>query len=42
MNLPVYTKETLIEWADKIDNRLGPIPGPDADALARLLRARKG
>ena len=37
--LPVYTKETLIEWADKIDSRLGPIPGSDADALARLLRA---
>jgi len=37
--LPIYTKETLTEWADKIDNRLGPIPGSDADALARLLRA---
>lgn len=37
--LPVYTKETLAEWADKIDNRLGPIPGKDADAIARLLRA---
>jgi hypothetical protein len=30
---------TLIEWADKIDNRLGPISGRDADALALLLRA---
>lgn len=28
----------LIEWADKIDNRLGPISGRDADALAALLR----
>jgi hypothetical protein len=37
--LPIYTKETLTEWADKIDSRLGPIPGRDADALARLLRA---
>ena len=37
--LPVYTKETLVEWADKIDCRLGPISGRDADALARLLRA---
>lgn len=37
--LPVYTKETLVEWADKIDSRLGPISGRDADALARLLRA---
>lgn len=38
-SLPVYTKETLVEWADKIDGRLGPISGRDADALARLLRA---
>lgn len=37
--LPVYTKETLVEWADKIDRRLGPISGRDADTLARLLRA---
>lgn len=37
--LPVYTKETLVEWADKIDNRLGPITGREADDLARLLRA---
>jgi hypothetical protein len=29
---------TLVEWADKIDNRLGPISGRDADALAALLR----
>lgn len=33
------TKETLVEWADKIDSRPGPISGRDADALARLLRA---
>jgi|SRR6185437_11977179 len=39
MRLPVYTKETLTEWADKIDGRLGPISGRDADTLARLLRA---
>lgn len=37
--LPAYTPETLIEWADKIDRRLGPLSGRDADALARLLRA---
>ena len=28
----------LIVWADKIDNRLGPISGRDADALAAFLR----
>jgi len=33
------TKERLVEWADKIDERLGPISGRDADALARMLRA---
>ena len=38
-DLPIYTPETLIEWADKIDSRLGPIAGRDADAIARLLRA---
>lgn len=37
--LPVFTKEGLIEWADKIDRRLGPISGRDADNLAVLLRA---
>lgn len=37
--LPAYTKESLTEWADKIDGRIGPISGRDADALARLLRA---
>lgn len=37
--LPVFTKESLVEWADKIDARLGPIAVRDADALARLLRA---
>ncbi len=29
----------LVARADVIDNRLGPIPGPTADALARELRA---
>jgi hypothetical protein len=29
---------SLIEWADKIDSRLGPISGSDADELARILR----
>jgi len=37
--LPVFTKENLIEWADKIDGRLGPISGRDADNLAVLLRS---
>lgn len=37
--LPVFTKELLIEWADKIDRRLGPISGRDADKIAVLLRA---
>jgi hypothetical protein len=32
------TFSMLIEWADKIDSRLGPISGRDADALAVLLR----
>lgn len=32
------TPETLIAWADKIDSRLGPISGRDADVLAILLR----
>lgn len=31
--------QSLIAWADKIDSRLGPISGRDADALARILRA---
>lgn len=30
--------QSLIDCADKIDNRLGPISGKDADALAVLLR----
>lgn len=38
-NPPVYTKESLAKWADKIDDRLGPISGRDADNLAVLLRA---
>lgn len=33
------TKEALERRAEKIDNRLGPIPGPDADAIAKELRA---
>lgn len=37
-DLPVYTEDTLVEWADKIDGRIGPISGRDADAIARLLR----
>lgn len=37
--LPVFTKETLTEWADKIDSRLGTISGRDADKLAVLLRS---
>ena len=32
------TFSMLIEWADKIDSRLGSIAGRDADALAVLLR----
>jgi len=32
------TPERLIEMADKIDRRLGPIPGGDADRLAVVLR----
>lgn len=35
----IGTPENLIEWADKIDNRLGPISGREADALASVLRA---
>jgi hypothetical protein len=30
--------EILVGWAEKIDHRLGPISGRDADALAVLLR----
>ena len=33
------TPENLIAWADKIDSRLGPIDGRDADALAEILSA---
>ena len=33
------TKAGLIAWADKIDNRLGPISGREADALAVAVRA---
>lgn len=33
-----HTSETLIQWAEKIDNRLGPISGRDADMLSGLLR----
>lgn len=31
--------ERARRFADDIDNRLGPIPGPRADAIAVLLRA---
>lgn len=30
--------ETLIASADKIDNRIGPIPGRSSDRIARELR----
>jgi hypothetical protein len=30
--------DEAIAWADKIDARLGPIPGADADKLAHFLR----
>lgn len=36
------TAELLRHWADKIDQRLGPIPGRDADRLAIILRAAAG
>jgi hypothetical protein len=32
------TPQSLNDWADKIDNRLGPISGRDADLLAVTLR----
>jgi len=32
------TPESLDAWADKIDNRLGPVSGRDADLLAAFLR----
>jgi hypothetical protein len=32
------SRANLIAWADKIDNRIGPISGRDADCLALLLR----
>jgi len=34
----MMTAKILAEMADKIDHRLGPIPGRDADALAVALR----
>ncbi len=34
----MVTAESLIAQADKIDNRLGPIPGREADRLAVMLR----
>jgi hypothetical protein len=37
INNPVIG-DLMIAWADKIDTRLGPISGRDADALASLLR----
>ena len=32
------TADDATAWADKIDERLGPISGTDADRLARFLR----
>ena len=32
------TADDAIAWANKIDERLGPIAGADADRLARFLR----
>lgn len=32
------TADDATAWADKIDERLGPISGADADRLARFLR----
>ncbi len=32
------TPEILTTWADKIDRRVGPISGHDADCLANILR----
>ena len=34
----MVTEQSLIERANKIDLRLGPIPGRDADAIALELR----
>jgi len=34
----MVTPQNLNEWADKIDRRIGPISGREADALAALLR----
>lgn len=31
-------RDELLAWAGKIDNRLGPMPGRDMDAIAALLR----
>ena len=35
----MITYSMLHGLADEIDNRLGPIPGPRADVIARALRA---
>lgn len=38
----VVTPARLIDWANRIDGRLGPISGHDADALAAVLRSVGG
>ena len=35
---PDKTPKELVEWADKIDNRMGPLSGRDSDNLALFLR----
>lgn len=32
------TAKNMLEWADKIDNRLGPVSGSDADRAAHAFR----
>jgi hypothetical protein len=39
MHVISATPESMTAWADKIDNRLGPLSGRDADDLAILLRS---
>ena len=39
MHVISATPESMTAWADKIDNRLGPVSGRDADDLAILLRS---
>ena len=38
MTTTMSTADDAIAWADKIDERIGPISGADADRLARFLR----